>query len=547
MVSKRSLTVVIGVLVLLTAITAATFMYIKPASTPQTKQGKVVIYAYNDRITGIDPSIEDDTGLVVLGTIYETLTYYDHETGEVKPRLAINWTSSEGGTEWTFHLRRMVSFHDGTPFNATAVKISVERARDIYRETGRGLGYIWDAVEEVEVVDEYTVKFRLRYPQRLDLLASAAYAAYIFSPSVLEKSGSTHYTDRKLEEWFNAGNAVGTGPYRLLYYDPVKEIRLEKFKDWWGWEELNNPDAPDIVVIKIVLEPASQYNGLLGGQIDIACSVPRENVKELEERGFGVIKLKAFHNFLLFFNTKRYPTNITEFRLAVAHALNLSRIINDVLLGYGQVASGVIPAGFPGSTEGFVYEYDLVKARDYLEKSGVKTPLSEPIELLYQVDYEETNKFAVIFKSVMSELGIEVKLNAQDWTRLKDIAKGVWEDPEKTPHIIMADWWPTVPSPYDYLYTMFHSDSREWNFAGYENEELNRLIDAAWELEGSNYEQALELYRQAHEIIFREAVAVGLWDEIRPFIYSKRIYVPQEALNPLYMYVIRFELVKVRS
>ncbi|MEM1843364.1 MAG: ABC transporter substrate-binding protein, partial [Desulfurococcaceae archaeon] len=123
MVSKRSLTVVIGVLVLLTAITAATFMYIKPASTPQTKQGKVVIYAYNDRITGIDPSIEDDTGLVVLGTIYETLTYYDHETGEVKPRLAINWTSSEGGTEWTFHLRRMVSFHDGTPFNATAVKI----------------------------------------------------------------------------------------------------------------------------------------------------------------------------------------------------------------------------------------------------------------------------------------------------------------------------------------------------------------------------------------------------------------------------------------
>ncbi|MEM1858499.1 MAG: ABC transporter substrate-binding protein, partial [Desulfurococcaceae archaeon] len=416
MVSKRSLTVVIGVLVLLTAITAATFMYIKPASTPQTKQGKVVIYAYNDRITGIDPSIEDDTGLVVLGTIYETLTYYDHETGEVKPRLAINWTSSEGGTEWTFHLRRMVSFHDGTPFNATAVKISVERARDIYRETGRGLGYIWDAVEEVEVVDEYTVKFRLRYPQRLDLLASAAYAAYIFSPSVLEKSGSTHYTDRKLEEWFNAGNAVGTGPYRLLYYDPVKEIRLEKFKDWWGWEELNNPDAPDIVVIKIVLEPASQYNGLLGGQIDIACSVPRENVKELEERGFGVIKLKAFHNFLLFFNTKRYPTNITEFRLAVAHALNLSRIINDVLLGYGQVASGVIPAGFPGSTEGFVYEYDLVKARDYLEKSGVKTPLSEPIELLYQVDYEETNKFAVIFKSVMSELGIEVKLNAQDWT-----------------------------------------------------------------------------------------------------------------------------------
>lgn len=547
MVSKRFLTIGIGALALLIVTITAIFVYIKLAPTSSTKQEKIVIYAYNDRITGIDPSIEDDTGLVVLGTIYETLTYYDHETGNVRPRLAVNWISNEESTEWTFYLRRGVSFHDGTPFNATAVKISIERARDIYRESGRGLGYIWDAVEEIEIVDEYVIKFKLRYPQRLDLLASAAYAAYIFSPDVLEKSGSAEYTDRKLEEWFNAGNAIGTGPYKLLYYDPVKEIRLEKFRDWWGWRELDNPDAPDIVVIKIVLEPASQYNGLLGGQIDIACSVPRENVKELEERGFKVIKLRTFHNFLLFFNTKRYPTNIAEFRLAIAHALNLSRIIDNVLLGYGQIASGVIPAGFPGSTEGFIYEYNLTKAREYLEKSGVTLPLSEPIELLYQVDYEETNRFAMIFKSVMSELGVEIKLNAQDWARLKDIARGVWEDPEKTPHIIIADWWPTIPSPYDYLYTMFHSDSKEWNFAGYENEELDKLIDTAWELEGSNYVQALELYRQAHEMIFKEAVAVGLWDEIRPFVYSKRIYVPEEAFNPLYMYVIRFELVRIRS
>jgi len=116
----------------------------------------------------------------------------------------------------------------------------------------------------------------------------------------------------------------------------------------------------------------------------------------------------------------------------------------------------------------------------------VSTPIK--IELLYQVDYEETRAFATIFKTIMAQLGIEVELNPQDWARLKDIAKGVWENPEETPHLIIADWWPTIPSPFDFLYTMFHSESKEWNFAGYENSEFDELIEEAWLTEGVNFE-----------------------------------------------------------
>ncbi|MEM4810065.1 MAG: ABC transporter substrate-binding protein, partial [Desulfurococcaceae archaeon] len=283
----------------------------------QPGKKKIVIYAYNDDITGIDPSIEDDTGLVVIGVVYETLTYYDHQSGEVKPRLAIKWESYENNTVWVFRLREGVVFHDGTPFNATAVKISVERARDIYRATGRGLGYIWDAVREVIIEDEYTVKFVLEYPQRLDLMAAASYSAYIFSPSVLAKSNVGDYLDEKLVKWFNEGNAIGTGPYVLEYYNPVSEVRLRKFDKWWGWSIVNNTEAPDIVVIRIIKDPQSQYNGLLAGEIDIACSVPREMVSILIDKGFKYRMLPTFHNYILFFNTKRYPTNIVEFRKAI--------------------------------------------------------------------------------------------------------------------------------------------------------------------------------------------------------------------------------------
>jgi len=197
------------------------------------------------------------------------------------------------------------------------------------------LGYIWDAVEEIEVIDEYTIKFKLSYPQRLDLLASASYSAYIFSPSVLEKAGVNDYMDPALEEWFNNGNAIGTGPYKLLSYDPQKEVKLEKFKEWWGWSIIKNDNAPDVVIIKVVVDPSAQYNGLLSGEVDIACSIPRETIKSLLDRGYKVINLSTYHNFVLFFNTKRYPTNITEFRLAIAHAIDLNRVVSEALLGLG--------------------------------------------------------------------------------------------------------------------------------------------------------------------------------------------------------------------
>lgn len=510
------------------------------------KVSKVVVYAYNDAITGIDPSVEDDTGLVVLGVVYEPLLYYNPIKNEFKPALAVNWTSNEDMTEWVFKLRQGVVFHDGTPFNATAVKISVERAKKIYENSGRGLGYIWEAVEEIEIIDEYTIKFKLSYPQRLDIMASASYAAYIFSPSVLSKVGTSDLTDPKIEEWFNNGNAAGTGPYVLELYKPDSEIRLRKFDRWWGWREVNNPDAPDVVVIRIMTEPQAQYNAILSKNVHIASSIPRVYVSELEKRSdVKVIKTPTFHNYLLFFNVKRYPTNITEFRKAVLYAINLTEAIQISMLNYATPGSGIVPRGFPGFVEDLQYRYNKSLAEQYLAESGVKTPAS--IQLLYQVDYEELNKLAQLLKTRLGEIGIDLELVPVTWSQLKDIAKGVWDNPDQTPHIIIADWWPTIASPYDFLYTMFSSESKEWNFAGYENPEFDNLVNQAFYLEGSNYTKAMEMYTQAQRIIFEEAVAINLWDEVKPFIVVSNIEVPEDAFNPLYMYVIRFEIVRVKG
>jgi len=534
--------VVASLVILLVAIGISYFMLSSPR---ETTRPKVVVYAYNDRITGIDPSIEDDTGLVVLGAVYEPLLYYNPLRNEFKPALAINWSSNEDGTEWVFHLRQGVRFHDGTLFDATAVKISIERARDIYRETGRGLGYIWDAVEDIEVVDDYTVKFKLSYPQRLDMMAAASYAAYIFSPSALEKSGASSYMDKALEEWFNSGNDAGSGPYMIVSYKPDSEVRLRKYREWWGWSIVNNPDAPDEVVIKIVTDPQSQYNGLISGEIDIASSIPRDNIRDVLNRGFKSYNMTTYHNYIMFFNVKRYPTNITEFRKAILYMIDLDEAVNLAMRGYAVKGSGIIPHGFPGHVENLTYTASKSIAQEYLRESNVSTPVT--IEILYQVDYEELQVFAEYLQSRLKEIGINLKLNPQPWSQLKDIARSVWDSPESVPHIVIADWWPTIPSPYDYLYSMFHSESKEWNFAGYEDPDFDKLIDDAFALEGSNYTQALMLYREAQLKLFNEAIAINLWDEVKPFIYGGRVDIPEEAMNPLYMYVIWFQYVKVKA
>lgn len=528
-------------LIVMMVVASGTAYYI---STRQaSSQPKVLVYAYNDKITGIDPSLEDDTGLVVLGSVYEPLLYYDPLRNQTIPALAVSWESKENNTVWIFHLRKGVVFHDNSPFNSTAVVISIQRAKEVYEKYGVGLGYIWEGVKEVKALDDYTVEFRLKYPQRLDLIAASSYAAFIFNPNALAKAGVSDYTDLKLRDWFNKGADEGTGPYMIESYDPYNQIVLVKFDKWWGWSIVRNDKAPDKVVIKIKTDPQDQYNGLISGELDIVTSVPRVSIQDLVNKGFKELRMNSFHSYFLVFNTRRYPTNITEFRLAVLYSIPWDRVVDQAMKGYALLGSGYIPHGFPGFVEGLSFKQNLTLARIYLEKSGVKPGVT--IEFMYQSDYVEEEDFASILKTSLAQIGVNVKIIPSTWESIKEAGKSVWENQDNTPHLLVNDWWPTIISPYDYLYNLFHGESKEWNWSGYDNQTFNHMIDEAFALEGSDYGKAMELYREAQETLFTNGVAVNLWDEVKVFIYNPRVTLPSVAVNPLYMYVIFYQYVKV--
>ena len=194
-------------------------------STSGTSQNtKVLLMSYDeDPATWDQPAASTESQW--LANVYEPLVWANPpgSAEPFTPALATSWEVSADGLTWTFKLREGVTFQDGVPFNAEAVKYSIERTQKL----GQGYAYIWADVKDIKVVDDYTVAITTGSPATLDRVAAAGYGAWIFSP------GSTG----KGAKWWNAPNSAGTGPYRIVTYKPNEEIRFEAFADYWGgWE-----------------------------------------------------------------------------------------------------------------------------------------------------------------------------------------------------------------------------------------------------------------------------------------------------------------------
>ena len=176
---RISILIMITLLVLVVIISGCGAPDTEPGATPEPDPGLrniAVILDTEEIVVFWDPSETWSNEVIAFQNVYETLLRYDPFTDTFEPVLATGYSVSEDGMTWTFELREGVMFHTGNPFNAEAVKYSIDRTLEL----GMGAFYIWDAVEQINVLDEYTVEFVLAYPSPLDLIASAAYAAYIF-------------------------------------------------------------------------------------------------------------------------------------------------------------------------------------------------------------------------------------------------------------------------------------------------------------------------------------------------------------------------------
>lgn len=505
-----------------------------PTTTPATTQPspavtkRIVVYAALSEMTTADPSTEFSNSIMWLCLVYEPLLWYNPLENKFIPALAERWEASQNGTAWTFYLRKGVVFHDGTPLTAEAVKRSIERTMEL----GQGAAFIWDPVEKIEVIDDHTVNFLLKYPAPLDNIAASSYGAWIFSP----KTPNT-------AEWFNQGNDAGSGPYRLVKWDPENEVILEKFQEWWGWRtpnyEMASPKAPDVFIIKIVKDAVTQERLVVAGEVDIAMYVPLENVDRLKaDPSLRVVVKPSFQNLLMLINTKKSPLDNVVVRKAIAHAIPYEDIVKVARAGLANVASGPVPTGMPGHFDDFRYRYDIEEAKKLLAQAGYPNGLDRTLVLVYTAGDVYEQRTSELIAASLSKVGIRVDIRPMSWEEQWALAQSGWENPEGAQDLFIFYWWPTYITAFDFLYNMFHSASKAFNLCYYENANFEKLIEEAISLEGVDKRRALQLYFQAQKILYDEVPAIPLWDMIDVKVGRQHVGNLDKAVNPAYPTVI---------
>jgi len=520
------------------------FLYIRMQQAPPKRT--IVIYAALSEMTTADPSTEFSNSIMWMAVVYERLLMYDPLEDKFIPELAIRWERSPDNLTWTFYLRKDARFHDGTPVNADAVIFSIMRTKEL----GMGAAFLWDSIDRIEKVDDYTVKFHLKYPAPLDLIASASYGSYIFSPKVVEYAKASNATDPKVADWFNAGNDAGSGPYKLVKWDPENEVVLEKFNEWWGWKDPNHPfksaKAPDVFIIKIVKDAVAQERMLLMGEIHIAYQVPLEDLETLKTNPSIVIVTKpSFQQLILLLNTKKPPLDNALVRRAIAHAIPYDDIVKIARSGLARVASGPVPYGMWGHSENLRFEYNLDLARSLLAQAGYSQGLPRPLVLTYTAGDIYEKRTAELIRVSLAKIGITIDIRPLSWEEQWAIAKKGWEDPNAAQDILMFYWWPTYVSPFDFLYNMFHSDSKIFNLAYYTNKEFEDVLIEAVAYEGSNRAMASQLYIKSQEILYRDVPGIPLWDMIDVRVALVKIKSLDKAINPAYPTVIFPQVLEV--
>ncbi len=481
----------------------------------------VFIYANSSTFPDLDPAASFSNDILIMSNCYETLTFYNPPGSEelISPKLATSWEISDDDMVWTFHLREGVKFHDGEPFNAEAVKAAVENTMEL----GLGASYIWAPVESIDVVDEYTVQFNLMWPAPLDLIASAGYGAWMYSPTAYAKNGS---------EWFNEGNCAGTGPYMIDDYERGARIVLARNEDYWGgWSE----DQFDTAVFLVVEDPTVRQQMIEAGTADFTFEIPPDNLAAVAAKEDVVLYANpAFQNMLGLLNTQKPPLNDPLVRQAISYSFPYEQFMQAVMGDRAVQSHGAIPTGMWGHSDDlFQYSYDLDKARELLTEAGYP---DGGFDLLYTFatgDLDE-QQAGELWKAELSKLGINLEIQPMTWESQWDLALS---GPENAQDIFVFYWWPDYVSPISFLYNMFHSEDEPlFNLGYYSNPDFDEMIDTADAISGSDREQATQMFIDAQEILIDDAAAMFFYDIANTHLARSDIkgYVD----NPAYPHVV---------
>lgn len=435
---------------------------------------------------GLSPVLTNDSVSSHLNRqIYENLTRFDTETGQFVGWLAESWDTPDENT-WIFHLREGVTFHDGTPFNAEAVKETFERIKD--PETGSPRASLMAPVANIEVVNEHTLKVETHEPYGAFLAALAHTNAAIESPAAVAKYGDL------------MRNPVGTGPYKFVNWVSGDNITLEAYAEYWGGE-------PAIKQIHVTVIPDinTQVAMLERGDIDLITTIPPELASRLEgNQNLTFVSRAGTPVRFLGFNHQDPLWQDKNARLAVAHAVNTEAIVQLLQPAAVGPCSIIGPElfGYTADAPDTCVPYDPDTARELWESVEGKRPVK-----IFLSNTDNYARVGQIIQGQLSQVGIQAEITMLEWGAL------LAETLELNHDLYVLGWSNVTGDGSELFYPQFHSDNiGSSNRNGYSNEEADRLIDLS---RSTTDQEAREEYlRQANHLLQEDVAWVTTYHEV---------------------------------
>lgn len=466
----------------------------------------LVVTSGADAVT-LDPgaSFDGQSPLLWRG-VYESLLDYKGDTLEFVPSLAESYDVSDDKKTYTFRIRKNVKFTDGEVLDAAAVKFNIERQIKIKL----GIAFALGPVTSIETPDNDIVVLKLKEPSDGFLSAFASLVTVgMISPKAIRDNEKD---DDGAQDWLRS-NMVGTGPYMMRSYTQSQQAVMVRNPDYWrGWEG----DHFERIIVKYVHEASSARLFLEQGETDVALFMPDDVVESLDGKpGLTVTNVPSFDLYYLMMNCKHGPTADVRVRRAIAHGFNYDAFIQGTLRGKAKRARGPVPSNFVGHAADMpIYDFDPEKAKKMLAEAGFPDG-GFKLKYTYESGYFWKRPLGELFQSNMKDLGIEVEiqeLSPAAWA-------GLLSNPDTADHSFGVVWWPTLATPYDYLWSLFHTDaqgSAGYNWGYYSNPDVDKLLNEG--MVEPDEAKRFELYARAQKLIVEDSPAL--------FVYEKNYRMP---------------------
>lgn len=320
-------------------------------SADDTKEAdtETLVYGSGD-YTRINPAMDEHGEINIL--LFNGLTAHDGDN-QVVPGLAKSWEFDEAACTYTFYLEEDVTWHDGEAFTADDVKFTIEAIMD--PENGSENAPNYEDVEEITVIDEHTISFKLSAPNVafLDYMTMAVLPKHLLEGE-----------DMQTSDFFR--NPVGTGPYKLASWDEGQAITLTKNESYFKGE----PNI-DTIIFKIVTDDNAKALQLKSGELDLALLTPKDAAAFADDANYTCYDMKTSdYRGILFNFWNEYWQNNRDIIPAVCYGIDREAIVEAVLLGQGMTAYGPLQRNIYNNEDVEHYDYNPEKAKEVLENAG---------------------------------------------------------------------------------------------------------------------------------------------------------------------------------